>query len=126
MAYYFSCNECNITSLFDNGNVVYENMPSREKKLKGIAKVNNFLSPRSNKPVANQFKIVMQNGLEVFQSYDTIIVLKDKKNNEIYLDKYHWDYSNTTSRYRKLYLNEDTKTTKEKVEKGIYILEDLN
>jgi hypothetical protein len=106
--------------------LVYENMPSREKKLKGIAKVNNFLSPRSNKPVANQFKIVMQNGLEVFQSYDTIIVLKDKKNNEIYLDKYHWDYSNTTSRYRKLYLNEDTKTTKEKVEKGIYKLEDLN
>ena len=42
--------------------LVYENMPSREKKLKGIAKVNNFLSPRSNKPIANQFKIVMQNG----------------------------------------------------------------
>ena len=32
--------------------LVYENMPSREKKLKGIAKVNNFLSPRSNKPNA--------------------------------------------------------------------------
>ena len=65
--------------------LVYENMPSREKKLKGIAKVNNFLSPRSNKPIANQFKIVMQNGLEVFQSYETIIVLKDKKNNHYIL-----------------------------------------
>ena len=106
--------------------LVYENMPSREKRLKGIAKVNNFLSPRSNKPIANQFKIVMQNGLEVFQSYDSIIVLKDKKNDEIYLDKDHWNYSQTTSRYRKLYLNEDTKTTKEKIKKGIYILEDLN
>ena len=106
--------------------LVYENMPSKEKKLKGIAKVNNFLSPRSNKPIANQFKIVMQNGLEVFQSYETIIVLKDKKNDEIYLDKNAWDYSNTTSRYRKLYLNEDTKTTKDKIKKGIYILEDLN
>ena len=81
--------------------LVYENMPSKEKKLKGIAKVNN-------------------------QSYETIIVLKDKKNDEIYLDKNAWDYSNTTSRYRKLYLNEDTKTTKEKIKKGIYILEDLN
>ena len=106
--------------------LVYENMPSREKKLKQIAKVENMLSNRSHKPVANQFKITMQNGLEVFQSYETIICIKDPRNNEIYLDKYHWDYSNTTSRYRKLYLNEDTKTTKEKVEKGIYILEDLN
>ena len=106
--------------------LVYENMPSREKKLKQIAKVENMLSNRSHKPVANQFKIVMQNGLEVFQSYESIIVLKDYKNNEIYLDRNCWDYSNTTSRYRKLYLNEDTKTTKEKIEKGIYILEDLN
>ena len=106
--------------------LVYENMPSKEKKLKQIAKVENMLSNRSNKPVANQFKITMQNGLEVFQSYETIIVIKDKKNNEIYLDKNAWDYSNTTSRYRKLYLNEDTKTTKEKIKKGIYILEDLN
>ena len=106
--------------------LVYENMPSREKKLKQIAKVENMLSNRSNKPVANQFKITMQNGLEVFQSYETIICIKDPRNNEIYLDKNSWDYSNTTSRYRKLYLNEDTKTTKEKIKKGIYILEDLN
>ena len=106
--------------------LVYENMPSREKKLKQIAKVENMLSNRSHKPVANQFKITMQNGLEVFQSYETIICIKDPRNNEIYLDKHSWDYSNTTSRYRKLYLNEDTKTTKEKIEKGIYILEDLN
>ena len=106
--------------------LVYENMPSREKKLKGVAKVNNFLSPRSNKPIANQFKIVMQNGLEIFQSYETIIAVMDHKNFQVYLDKNHWNYSNTTSRYRKLYLNEDTKTTKEKIKKGIYILEDLN
>ena len=106
--------------------LVYENMPSREKKLKQIAKVENFLSPRSNKPIANQFKIVMQNGLEIFQSYETIIVLKDKKNNEIYLDKNAWDYSNTTSRYRKFFLQEDTKTTRDKINKGVYFLVDLN
>ena len=106
--------------------LVYENMTSKEKRLKGIAKVNNFLSPRSNKPIANQFKIVMQNGLEVFQSYDTIIVLKDKKNNEIYLDRDAWDYSNTTSRYRKFFLQEDTKTTRDKINKGIYFLCNLN
>ena len=106
--------------------LIYENMPSREKKLKAIAKVSNFLSPRSNKPIANQFKITLQSGLDVFQSYDTIIVVKDHKNFQVYLDKNHWNYSNTTSRYRKLYLNEDTKTTKEKIKRGVYILEDLN
>ena len=63
--------------------LVYENMPSKEKKLKQIAKVENMLSNRSHKPVANQFKITMQNGLEVFQSYETIICIKDPRNNEI-------------------------------------------
>ena len=58
-------------------------MPSKEKKLKQIAKVENMLSNRSHKPVANQFKITMQNGLEVFQSYETIICIKDPRNNEI-------------------------------------------
>ena len=106
--------------------LVYENMPSREKKLKQIAKVQNMLSNRSHKPVANQFKITMQNGLEVFQSYETIICIKDPRNNQIYLVKNSWDYSNTTSRYRKFFLQEDTKTTKEKIKKGIYFLEDLN
>ncbi len=62
--------------------LVYENMPSREKKLKQIAKVENMLSNRSHKPVANQFKITMQNGLEVFQSYETIICIKDPTCNE--------------------------------------------
>ena len=57
--------------------LVYENMPSREKKLKQIAKVENMLSNRSHKPVANQFKITMQNGLEVFQSFHMIETLQD-------------------------------------------------
>ena len=105
--------------------LVYENMPSKEKKLKQIAKVENMLSNRSHKPVANQFKITMQNGLEVFQSYETIICIKDPRN-KIYLDKNSWDYSNTTSRYRKFFLQEDTKTTREKINKGVYFLVDLN
>ena len=95
MAYYFSCNECNITSLFDNGNVTKLDPIKEYHLIKGV-------------------------------SGGAINVLKDKKNDDIYLDKNAWDYSNTTSRYRKLYLNEDTKTTKEKIKKAIYILEDLN
>tara|TARA_R100001440_G_scaffold58824_1_gene78638 strand:- start:4 stop:330 length:327 start_codon:yes stop_codon:yes gene_type:complete len=106
--------------------LVYENMPSREKKLKQIAKVENMLSNKSHKPVANQFKITMQNGLEVFQSYETIIVLKDPKNNQTYLDRNSWNISTTTSRYRNFFLQEDTKTTFQKIKEGVYILADLN
>ena len=106
--------------------LVYENMPSKEKKLKQIAKVENMLSNKSHKPVANQFKITMQNGLEVFQSYETIIVIKDPRNNQIYLDRNAWNYSPTTSRYRNFFLQEDTKTTFKKIKDKVYILEDLN
>ena len=38
-------------------NLTLEDMPHRTKKLLNIAKVENMLSPRSNKEVANQFII---------------------------------------------------------------------
>ena len=98
--------------------LVYENMPSREKKLLNIAKVENMRSPRSNKEVPNQYVITLQNGIKVFQSYETIICIK--ADGETYLDYDSWNYSNTTSRYRKLFLNEDTKTTQDKINRGVY------
>ena len=64
--------------------------------------------------------------IHLVRSYSKCIGQKQKQDNEIYLDKYSWDYSNTTSRYRKFFLQEDTKTTRDKINKGIYILEDLN
>ena len=105
-------------------NLTLENMPSKEKKLANIAYVESFKSPRSGKPVANQFKITLQNGIEVFQSYNTIIAVK--ADGETYLDYDCWNYSNTTARYRKIFLNEDTKTTKKKIEQGLYGCVHLN
>ena len=104
--------------------LVYENMPSKELSLKRIAKVENFKSNRSGKPIANQFRITLQNGTEVFQSYESIIAIK--ANGLTFLDRTCWDYSNTTSRYRKEFLNEDTKTTKEKIKNDVYIMMNLN
>ena len=105
-------------------NLTLEDMPHREKKLLNIAKVENMRSPRSNNEVANQFIITLQNGIKIFQSYDTIIAIK--ANGETYLDYECWNYSNTTSRYRKEFLGEDTRTTKNKIDQGKYILEYLN
>ena len=62
------------------------------KRLKGIPKIQNLESPRTNDRVKNQFVINMDNG-QVFQSYDSTIAIEYK--DKIYLtDKF--DYSRTT------------------------------
>ena len=107
-----------------SSNLTLEDIPHRDHKLREIAKVENCKSSRSGKPIANQFIITLQNGIKIFQSYESIIAIK--ANGETYLDYERCDYSNTTSRYRKEFLNEDTKTTRDKINKGKYILEYLN
>ena len=104
--------------------LIYENMPKKAMGLTNLAKVENFKSFRSGNPIANQFKITLQNGTEVFQSYNSIIAVK--VNGLTFLDRTCWDYSNTTSRYRKEFLNEDTKTTKQKIKDDVYVLMNLN
>ena len=104
--------------------LIYENMPKKAMGLTNIAKVENFKSFRSGNPIANQFRITLQNGTEIFQSYNSIIAVK--VNGLTFLDRTCWDYSNTTSRYRKEFLNEDTKTTKEKIKNDVYVMMDLN
>ena len=103
---------------------IYENMPKRSMGLTNVAKVKNFKSFRSGNPIANQFRITLKNGTEIFQSYSSVIAIK--VNDQTFLDRTCWNYSNTTSRYRKEFLNEDTKTTKEKIKNGVYVMLDLN
>ena len=90
-------------------------------------KVENITSNNGNK-IANQFIITDDNGNQFFQSYNSIIV---KKYNSYYLkpvelDKKYWNYSNTTGKYRNIFLNETIKDTKAKIKSGEYILTDLN
>lgn len=73
--------------------------------------------------VKNQFLIYTDEGI-YFQSYETVIAYIPKEGQTL-LDK-SWDCSKTTSKYRAIFLNEDTKTTREKIESGEYGLEDLN
>ena len=105
-------------------NLTLEDMPHRTKKLLNIAKVENMRSPRSNKEVANQFIITLQNGITVFQSYNSIISVK--ANGETYLDYDRWDFSRTTGKYRNIFLNENTKETRYKIKHGKYGLVHLN
>ena len=105
-------------------NLKLEDMPHRTKKLLNIAKVENMRSPRSNNEVANQFIITLQNGITVFQSYNSIIAVK--ANGETYLDYDRWDFSRTTGKYRNIFLNENTKETRYKIKHGKYGLIHLN
>ena len=59
-------------------------------------------SPRTGRPVANQFIIVDDDKL-VFQSYDSMIVEYNKKTSTITFGK-NWNYSNTTAKYRNEFL----------------------
>ena len=95
-------------------------------------KVENITSNNGNK-VANQFIITDDNYNQYFQSYNSIIVKKFFHNWEdgtettsTYLDQKYWNYSNTTGKYRNIFLNETIKDTKAKIKSGEYILTDLN
>ena len=94
--------------------------------------VRNMESSRGNL-VPNQFTIrvkshdLNQVGFDMvyFQSYNSIIAVRDHKGNTI-LDNDKWDYSVTTGKYRNQFLGEDKKTTTAKIKSGEYKLADLN
>jgi hypothetical protein len=86
--------------------------------------VQNILSERSGKPVANQFVINVE-GVSLFQSYSTVIV-RIERHGKVYLDRNNWNCSNKTSKYRNIFLNEDTDSTHRKIESGEYTLTNLN
>ena len=101
-----------------------------------MIKIKNFLSPKSGEAVTNQF-IIEEDGRgangnfikrDTFQSYSSIIAIRTvwEDRTDVVLDTTYWNYSKTTSKYRNEFLCEETKTTKEKIEKGIYTLDDLN
>ena len=91
-------------------------------------KTENMTSTNGNK-VANQFIINDDNGNTFFQSYKSVIVkvpMFGSDSEEIELDKKYWNYSNTTGKYRNIFLNENITETRKKIKSGEYKLTDLN
>ena len=87
-------------------------------------KVKQMTSPRSGRPIANQFIIYTSEG-RYFQSYDSVIAFKDNKGN-VTLDLDDWDYSRTTGKYRNEFLGENVVDTRANIESGKYKLTNLN
>ena len=86
-------------------------------------KTENMTSTNGNK-VANQFIINDDNGNTFFQSYRSVIVKLN--GDEVELDQKYWNYSNTTGKYRNIFLNENITETRKKIKSGEYKLVDLN
>jgi hypothetical protein len=83
------------------------------------------LQTTKGKPAANQFSIRTEKGL-YFKSYSSYIVLIPNDGTPIQLDEETWDYSQTTGKYRNMFLGETKKETEKKIASGEYILTNLN
>lgn len=89
-------------------------------------KVENMISPRSGRPVANQFEIWTNEGI-YFQSYNIVIAFKGFANGKrIRILDDDWDYSRTTGKYRNQFLGETKKETQKKIDSGEYLVQPLN
>jgi len=95
-------------------------------------KVENLFNPDNGNDVANQFRIYTDKGV-IFQSYETTICIKE--NGKVFLNnaklkdlknKQAWKSSRTTSKWLRIFLNEDKETIDSKIASGEYILTDLN
>ena len=87
-------------------------------------KVSNMCSNNGNQ-VPNQF--IIDNGNKtLFQSYQTIVAVKE--NGKVTLDSKALDYSATTTKYLKQFLNtsDSKKQLQAKIESGFYNTSDLN
>ncbi len=83
-------------------------------------------SDASGREVANQFLIYTPEGV-YFQSYQSVIAFRPfDSSQKIKLDRDKWDYSTTTGKYRNVFLKEDIKITRDKIQNGTYELTDLN
>ena len=74
------------------------------------ASVRNMVSPRSGRPVANQF-IIHSNNAVIFQSYNSVIAIVDydAQGAAALTIGRDWDYSTTTAKYLYEFLNEYAK-----------------
>jgi len=84
-----------------------------------------FLDTRFNNKSKNQM-VISINGVQYFQSFESIIAVKDLNRKQVVLDRKYWNFSRTTSRYRIQFLGESTVETRKKIDSGIYQLANLN
>lgn len=86
-------------------------------------KVQNMISNNTGREIANQF-IIEDGGKTYFQSYSTIIAMKEA--GKVIIDTNAENYSRTTSKYLYQFLNTDRKSLLQDVKAGRIIRANLN
>jgi len=94
-----------------------------DKKGRNKMKLGNFIRVENMLGRANQFVIYTDQGT-VFSSYGKNICAKF--DGRIYLDEKYYNFSQTTSQYRNLFLGKITADVEKKVKSGHYVLVDMN
>ncbi len=84
------------------------------------------MTSQNGNKIANQFIITLPENVTVFQSYNTVIT--QNRNGKIVLDSKALEYSATTTKYLKQFLNtsDSKKQIQAKIKNGFYQVEDLN
>lgn len=87
--------------------------------------IQNMTSQNGNK-IANQFIVTLPENVTMLQSYNTVIA--QNRNGKIVLDSKALDYSSTTTKYLKQFLNtsDSKKQLQAKIKSGFYQVADLN
>ena len=68
-------------------------------------KVENMVSPRTGREVANQF-VITGDGTTTFQSYNSTIAVIDWNEHTVKIGE-DWNYSNTTGKYRNAFFDDN-------------------
>lgn len=79
---------------------------------------------QTGRPIPNQYMLYLDDCV-VFQSYKSVIA-KKFNDGSVLLDRKYWCWSNTTGKYRNIFLGEDMRATEKKIKSGEYRLTDLN
>lgn len=85
----------------------------------------NLTSERSGRAVANQYCIIADNGTRYFRSYNSNIC-KIEPDGSITLDEYYWNYSRTTTKYLRQFLQMNGAQIEANIRAGIFKMSNLN
>lgn len=87
--------------------------------------VYNLISERSGRAVANQYCIIADDFTRWFRSYNANIC-KISADGTIYLDEYYWNYSRTTTKYLRQFLQMNGAQIEANIKAGIFKMTNLN
>ena len=84
------------------------------------------MTSQNGNKIPNQFIVKLPENVIIFQSYKTVIA--QDRNGKIVLDSNALEYSATTTKYLKQFLNtsDSKKQLQDKIKNGFYQVEDLN